>query len=231
MKKSYMDALEKCLLFRDIPSEQLYMMLECIKPKIESYKRNEYITLMEDDFTGVGIVLEGEVLLAKENAAGNRVIIDVVEPGEIFGEMIAFAQKKVWPVTAIAQSPCTVMFMPPDKILGECPKMCVSHRQLIMNMLSVVSEKAINLNRKVEYLAMKSLRAKLSRFLLEQYKKAGKTMFVMPLNRSELSDFLNVSRPSLSREMCRMRDEGIIDFYRSSVQILDEEALKKALDS
>ena len=100
-----------------------------------------------------------------------------------------------------------------------------------MNMLSVVSEKAINLNRKVEYLAMKSLRAKLSRFLLEQYKKAGKTMFVMPLNRSELSDFLNVSRPSLSREMCRMRDEGIIDFYRSSVQILDEEALKKALDS
>lgn len=226
-----MDALEKCLLFRDIPSEQLYMMLECIKPKIESYKRNEYITLMEDDFTGVGIVLEGEVLLAKENAAGNRVIIDVVEPGEIFGEMIAFAQKKVWPVTAIAQSPCTVMFMPPDKIVGECPKMCVSHRQLIMNMLSVVSEKAINLNRKVEYLAMKSLRAKLSRFLLEQYKKAGKTMFVMPLNRSELSDFLNVSRPSLSREMCRMRDEGIIDFYRSSVQILDEEALKKALDS
>lgn len=231
MKKSYMDALEKCLLFRDIPSEQLYMMLECIKPKIESYKRNEYITLMGDDFTGVGIVLEGEVLLAKENAAGNRVIIDVVEPGEIFGEMIAFAQKKVWPVTAIAQSPCTVMFMPPDKIVGECPKMCVSHRQLIMNMLSVVSEKAINLNRKVEYLAMKSLRAKLSRFLLEQYKKAGKTMFVMPLNRSELSDFLNVSRPSLSREMCRMRDEGIIDFYRSSVQILDEEALKKALDS
>mgnify|MGYP001238894638 FL=1 len=231
MKKSYMNALEKCLLFRGIPSEQLSTMLECIKPKIESYKKNQYITFMEDKFTGVGIVLEGEVILAKENAAGNRVIIDVVKPGEIFGEMIAFAQKKVWPVTALAQSSCTIMFMPPDKIIGECPKMCESHRQLIMNMLSVVSEKAINLNRKVEYLAMKSLRAKLSRFLLEQYKKTGKPMFVMPLNRNELSDFLNVSRPSLSREMCRMRDEGIIDFYRSSIQILDEEALKEALDS
>jgi len=186
---------------------------------------------MGDEFTGVGIVLEGAVILAKENAAGDRVIIDIVGPGEIFGEMIAFAQEKVWPVTAIAQGECTVMFIPSDKIVGECPSLCISHRHLIMNMLNVISNKAVTLNRKVEYLVMRSLRAKLSHYLLEQYKKTGKPMFVIPLNRNELADFLNVSRPSLSREMCRMRDEGIIDFHRSSVRIENVEALKRALES
>mgnify|MGYP000928876505 CR=1 FL=1 len=230
MKQKHMDALEKCALFKNIDRQQLELMIKCINPRIISYKKNEYITIMGDKFTGVGIVLDGEVMLAKENIEGNRIIIDVVEPAEIFGEMVAFAQEKVWPVTAIAQSQSVVMFVPPDKIVGECPKLCVSHRLLIINLLTVLSNKAINLNRKVEYLAMKSLRAKLSRFLLEQYKKAGKPMFVMPLNRNELSDFLNVSRPSLSREMCRMRDEGIIDFHRSSIRIKDERALIKALE-
>jgi Mn-dependent DtxR family transcriptional regulator len=48
------------------------------------------------------------------------------------------------------------------------------------------------------------------------------------MNRNEMADFLNVARPSLSREMSRMRDEGMIDFHRSSVRIKDLEALKTA---
>ena len=51
---------------------------------------------------------------------------------------------------------------------------------------------------------------------------------MLAMNRNEMADFLNVARPSLSREMCRMRDEGIIDFHRSSVRIMDMEALKAA---
>lgn len=41
------------------------------------------------------------------------------------------------------------------------------------------------------------------------------------------ADFLNVSRPSMSREICQMRDEGIIDFHLSAFRIKDMEALKR----
>jgi DNA-binding transcriptional regulator LsrR (DeoR family) len=47
------------------------------------------------------------------------------------------------------------------------------------------------------------------------------------MNRQQLADFLNVSRPSMSRELSRMRDEGIIDFHLSAVRILDIERLKE----
>lgn len=49
------------------------------------------------------------------------------------------------------------------------------------------------------------------------------------MNRKEFAEFLNVSRPSLSREMSRMRDEGIIDFHMSAVKIIDLDRLKKHL--
>lgn len=51
-------------------------------------------------------------------------------------------------------------------------------------------------------------------------------MFRIQMNREQLAEFLNVSRPSMSRELSRMRDEGIIDFHLSTFKILDIEKLK-----
>ena len=82
------------------------------------------------------------------------------------------------------------------------------------------------LNKKVEYLTIKSMRGKLSTYLVEQYNKEKNVNITLPLNRNELSDFLNVSRPSMSREMSKMRDEGIIDFHLTAVKILDIKELK-----
>ncbi|HHY04413.1 MAG TPA: winged helix-turn-helix domain-containing protein, partial [Thermoanaerobacterales bacterium] len=69
-----------------------------------------------------------------------------------------------------------------------------------------------------------------SMFLLDQYKKTGKTTFVLPMNRNDMADFLNVSRPSMSREMSRMKDEGIIDFHLSTIKIKDIQALRSAAE-
>jgi cAMP-binding proteins - catabolite gene activator and regulatory subunit of cAMP-dependent protein kinases len=94
-------------------------------------------------------------------------------------------------------------------------------------MLKLISDKTLMLNKQVEYLSMKSMRGKISSFLIEQYKKTGYTTFILPMMRNELADFLNVSRPSMSREMGRMRDEGVIDFHKSSIRIKDIAALKQ----
>ncbi len=227
MFKKWIEKLSVCTLFQGISPDELNIMLECLNPKVNRYKKNEFITISGDQFIGVGVILSGEVVVTKEDVAGNRVIIDLLGPGEMFGEMAAFSGKRLWPATVVAQSICTVMFLPTEKIVDGCEKLCNSHRLLVMNMLQIISDKALLLNKKLEYLAIKSIRGKISTFLLEQYKKAGKAMFVIPLKRNELADFLSVTRPSLSREMCKMRDEGIIDFHRASIRIKDVEALKK----
>jgi CRP-like cAMP-binding protein len=97
-------------------------------------------------------------------------------------------------------------------------------------MLLIVSERALTLNRKLEYLTIRSMRTKIATYLLEQRKLTGKNTFVMPLKRNDLADFLNVSRTALSREMGRMRDDGLIDFYRSSVKLTDVERLIKIVE-
>jgi CRP-like cAMP-binding protein len=227
LNDSWQKPLSICPLFQGIEPEQRQVMMDCLNPRFRSYKRTEVITLAGEAFKGVGVVLSGQVAVTKENTAGDRVIMALLDPGEMFGEMAAFAGNGVWPATVVAHDGCTVVFLPPEKIIGNCPRQCSSHRLLILNMLRVVSDKALMLNKKVEYLSMKSLRGKISAFLLEQATKVGQTMFMLPIDRNTLADFLNVSRPSLSREMGRMREEGVIDFHRASVRILDLEKLKQ----
>ncbi|MDD2422260.1 MAG: Crp/Fnr family transcriptional regulator [Heliobacteriaceae bacterium] len=201
-------------------------MLACLRPVVSTYHKQECLFIAGDKLAGIGVVLAGKVMVTKENAAGNRVIMGVFGPGEIFAEIAVFSGKGVSPATVYAQETCTVMFLSPEKITT-CEKMCPCHRQLVINLLHILSEKALLLNRKVEYLAIKSLRAKICTFLLEQHKKSGRAIFTLPLKRDQLAEFLNVSRPSLSRELGRMRDEGLIDFHRSAVKIKNIATLKR----
>lgn len=229
MYTKWINSLSKVKLFKNIEKDELITILTCLAPSVSSYKKKEYITIANDEFTGIGIVVEGKVIVTKENAAGDRIIMAKLEDGDLFGEMIAFSNHDKWPATVIAETDCTVIFLPPDKIIGNCPKMCRGHKFLIQNMLTLVSQKALGLNRKMEYLTIKSIRGKISTYLLEQYNKHGEQTFMVPLKRNELAEFLNVSRPSLSREMIKMKDEGIIDFYRSSFKIINLESLKTSI--
>ena len=226
MYKKWIDILLTCPLFQGIEHEELNSMLICLKPKVEKYKKNEFIKIAGDKYEGLGIMLSGSAAITKENSIGDRVIITIVSSGDMFGEMAAFSGQSQWPATVIAQEVCQVMFLSSDIILGECSKLCKSHRLLIMNMLKVVSNKALLLSKKLDYLSIKSIRGRISSLLMDHYDKIGTSSFMMSLNRNELADFLNVSRPALSREMCKLRDEGILDFYKSSVVIKNIEALK-----
>jgi CRP-like cAMP-binding protein len=217
-------------LFQGISASNLEIMLDCLKPKIYHYDKNCYISVEGESYTGVGILLAGEASIIKESASGSRIIMTVISAGDLFGEMIAFSMKQHWPASVFAQTACSVMILSPEKIIGDCTNACANYKQLIKNMLVILSTKALILNQRVEYLSIKSMREKISVYLLEQYKINRKSTFNLPLKRNELADFLNVSRTALSRELGRMRDEGIIEFYRTSVKINNLAMLQKSAE-
>lgn len=229
MYKKWSNILSHTVLFKGIDAGAINIMLNCLSPSIHNFKKNDYITIEEDPFIGLGIVLVGEALVSKENVAGNRIMMHLLSQGDIFGEMIAFSNRKTWPVSVVANDDTTVIFLPPDKMIGNCPNMCISHKDLIYNMLTLVSNRGLILNKRIEYLSIKNVREKISTYLLEQWERTGKDNFKLPINRNELAEFLNVTRPSLSREMSRMRDESIIDFQKSSITLLDIDSLKDVI--
>lgn len=229
MHKEIDPAIRKSPLFAGISDQELLYLMNCLRPKTYTYKRNDYIAVEGSSFDSIGILLYGEATVSKENASGNRVIISTLKPGSMFGEMFVFSGQTLWLSTIQAQKNSAVIFLQRDKIIGECGNVCPWHKKLIWNLLKIISDRAIMLNKKVEYLTIKSIKGKIAAFLFEQYSTFGSSTFVIPMKRKEMAEFLNVSRPSLSREMSRMRDEGIIDYHMSAFKILDPDRLKKYL--
>ncbi len=226
MFRDYIDIIKNNSLFSGIDEEDIITLLNCLKPSIYKYNKNDYIIMAGDEFVSIGIVVNGEVTIIKENAIGDRVVISIMKSGNIFGEMAAFSSSSKWPASVQAKERCEVLFLEKGKIIGECQKTCSWHRKLVQNMLRILSERALMLNKKIEYLSIKSIRGKISMFILEQHKKTNKLIFTIEMNRNDLADYLNVSRPSMSREMCKMRDEGVIEFHLSTIKIKDLDALK-----
>ncbi|MDP4177152.1 MAG: Crp/Fnr family transcriptional regulator [Bacillota bacterium] len=232
MIKEYLDIIKKLPLFYGINEEEILCMLQCLTPKIQSFNKNECIVNSGESIYRFGIILEGEATILKENSEGDRVIISVVKKGDLFGEMLVFSSRKMWPVSVRVQKFCKVLFLTNSDLIARCEKMCPWHTTMLQNFIKLISDKALVLNKKVEYLSIKSIRGKLASYLLDQYQyqNTKNNIIILPLKRNDLAEFLNVSRPSLSRELCEMRDEGIIDFHLSTFKIKDIEALRSYCD-
>jgi len=230
MYKQYHDTLIKSPLFRGIEPANIGHLLTCLEPTIRSYGRFDVVAAEGMRLNGIGIVLEGSLSISKSSLTGNRILMGTVGPGELFGENAAFAVEKVWPANVESQENSRVMFIKPGNIVSQCANSCTWHGRLQENMLSILSAKALRLTKKIEYLAIKGLRAKICTYLYDLYLKSGSRDVVLPMKKYELAEFFNTARPSLSREMINLRDEGLIDFSGSRVSLLKIGMIENIID-
>lgn len=221
--------LTKCPLFSYIKEDEYMGLLTCIRSYTKNYQSGEYVFFTGDEVNFVGIVISGSLELIKENPAGLKHILDFLGPSNIFAEGIVCTKKRISPVTVRAKEDCKILFIPYEKIIKTCGNSCSFHIQIIKNMMMILGEKNSSLNQKIELLMLKGMREKLAAYLMNEHKKAGSLTFQIIPNRNELAEYLNVSRPSMCRELGRMKDDGILDFYQNSFKILSLEHLAQCL--
>ena len=80
------------------------------------------------------------------------------------------------------------------------------------------------MNRKLRILGSGSLRERIVRFLVECQDSEG--LINMILSREEMEDYLNITRPSLSRELGKMQEEGILELDRRQILVKDQERME-----
>ena len=221
--------LQQSSLFEKIEKESIGHLLNCLGIQVKSYEEQHIIIELESCVNEISVVIEGEVEIVKENRLGDRMIVGILGEGQIFGEGIVCTKKRLSPVTVRTKTKAKIAVVPYEKIIMTCGERCSFHKQLIQNMLYVLGEKNYHLNQKIDYLILKGMREKLALYLLEQSYREGKSSFSIGLNRNDLAEYLNVSRSSMSRELSRMKEEGLIDYYKNSFKIIDEARLKAYL--
>lgn len=207
-------------LFDGLQNEEISGLLSCMGARTKSIEKDYPVAMEGDPANLVGIVTSGKLQIYKDDIEGSLTIISEIIPGGMFGEVFACAGVEKMPVSIYAAEKTTVMLIDFKKLLTTCSNSCPFHSRVIQNLLQIVSQKALSLNRRIEIISKRSIRDKLLCYLIMEYYRTKKTHFEIPFNRQQLADFLCVERSALSAEMSRMKKEKIIDYKKNEFWLL-----------
>lgn len=219
------EKLIKCTLFNRLDMDEAERIVKVTNYGVKQYKKGSIIAQEGDTCTALGIILDGLVEVQKVYASGKTVTLTQFKEGNIFGEAIMFSKESRYPSTIMAAADTTIMSVGRADII----KLCSTNPQILERFIGILSDRILMLNRKVRELSYETLRHKICSILVEQYGKQKSLKVRMPFSRKSMAEFLGVQRPSLSREFINMRDEGLIDFDRDTVEIKNLELLEEYL--
>lgn len=217
------DNLKRCILFRDIKYEDLSNFLNMSNYIIKKYPKGNMVVLEGSKCEELGILLEGSLEVQTLYPSGKLLTLAQLKPVEIFGEAILFSKVNKFPVTIGAIKDSKIMFIKKEDLIS-CLTNC---HKFMENFLELLSNKLLILNKKVKMLSLESIRKKIENFLMEEYKKQGSNIIKVSLSRKEIAEHMGIQRPSLSRELIKMRKEGIIEFDKKVIIIKDMGVLSK----
>ena len=205
-------------LFEKVQNNEVLELLKCIGIKTKVFKKNAFILKAGSKIDYLAVILGGNAVMRKTDSFGKQTVIEQLKMNDIFGHNIVCCGLDKSPVDVIAENECEVLFLPFEKVVTPCQKLCPYHLQLIKNVMKMISKRNSLLNDKIDIIGQKTTRDKIMA-LLETYHN-GQKVFSIPYSREEMAKFLCVDRSAMSRELCRMRDEGILKFSKNHFEIL-----------
>ena len=218
--KKYIQTLKKSRLFWGVDEEDMTSMLHCLQARLETYKKGEYVFRQGQNIDQITILVEGKLLVQRDDFWGNRSIVNVISVGEMFGEAYIAPDSGTILNDVIAEEDSAVIFFDVQRILTTCQSACRFHSIVIKNLFFAISEKNRKLVQKIGHMSKRSIRTKLISYLSDEAKRQNSSSFTIPFNRQQLADFLSVDRSAMSNELCKMRDEGLLTFDRNKFRLL-----------
>lgn len=213
--KEYFDTLKKTKLFHGLTDNEIQSMLLCLSAKLYTFNKGEYVLRQGETLQNISVLVKGKLHIQKDDYWGNRSILGNINTGEMFGE--AYAAPESGPILndVIAVEDSVVIFFDVEKIITGCSAGCSFHKAVIQNLFFAISEKNRKLVQKLRLMSKRSTREKLISYLSEEAKKHNSSDFNIPFNRQQLADYLSVDRSAMSKELCKMRDEGMLEFRKN----------------
>ena len=218
-------ALTNSTLFSGMPENDVKDLLKETPHQIMRYGKEEAVFHMMDSADKIGILLKGRVEAQKSFPNGSQVNVSVRGPGELIGHAAAFSSSHRFPCDIIALDSVTVMMLKKEHLLTLLQK----DARILENLITEISSTTYMLQQRLELLSYKGIAQKAAFWLLMEARRTSAREVRIPDSVSKWAMLMNVSRPSLHRELKRLADQGIITYSPPIIEIRNRTALQDVL--
>ena len=214
-----LDVISKTALFRGCSLSEVEQMLDCLKYTIRAYQKDETIYSRGSVVTEIGAVLSGHVQIESDDFWGSRSVLNVIGQGGIFAEAYACVPNEPLMVNVVASDSCEILFLNMAKAFGADENICRFHGKLIQNLIVVCAKKNLELSHRIFHTSSKTIRGRLMSYFSRQVSLQGSDKITIPFDRQQLADYLGVDRSALSKELGKMKKDGLLDYRKNQFEI------------
>jgi CRP-like cAMP-binding protein len=217
--------LKKSALFLALSVDVWQTALEQTPHRIQHYNKGEIIFHLMEPADKIGIVLSGKVEVQKSFPNGSQVNVSTRSPGELIGAAAVFSRHRRYPCDIVSLEPSAILVFHREQLL----KLLQTDVRILENFTTEIASATYMLQQRLELLSYHGIGQKAAFWLLTQLRQTGKTCVQIPGSVSKWAMLMNVSRPSLHRELKKLEGDGIITYAPPAIEILNAEALQDVL--
>lgn len=216
------EIIKKCTLFSHFDEKALNNLLKTKNTNIRNYNSGDIVFIEEEPCEHLSVILSGKIDIQKLDIEGNILTVSTLDIGNVFGENLLFGDRNMYPMSVVCKISSKVIHISKAAIYS----LCETDHVFLKQLLRILSNKALVLSSKLKEVSMKSLRKMICNFLMIKYNKTGNLSINFNMSKKEWAEKLGVQRPSLSRELIKMKEDGLIDYDRTKIVILDIDGIK-----
>jgi len=230
--KDTVSLLRRCSLFKGSTSEQIESLLGKTGCRVGSFEENEVIFSPLHSADKIGIILSGTVDVQKSFPTGKILLVQRKGATELIGESSIFSKLSYYPDTVIASKPSEILFISKGDLLT----LFSQDRDFMSNFLESTSNYTLILTHKIGILSLTSIQAKIAGFLIHyrNHRSDGAdecASITIPFSKKDWAEYMNVSRTSLSRELRKLEEEGVLSFEKRTIKVMNWPRLEEILSN
>ncbi len=213
----FISVLENTELFKDISMSTINHLFVQDSFNIKTYKKNSVIYFQNEKCVTFDIVLKGIVSVQSTDEKGNYISISDFTIGSELGGNLLFSHKNFYPMMVLAKTEVTLIHLKKDLVLS----LCQSNTTFLSKFLHSISDKTLILTDKIKTLSLKSIRQCIIDFLMYESYVQKSNIIKLEVTKKDLAEKFGVQRSSLSRELNKMRKDGLIEYDAFSITIVN----------
>lgn len=222
--KKYLEQMKKIDLIKSISLQDIELYLAEGSWKVSQYEKNNIVHFVGEACSKLEIIIFGEVVIERIDESGNLMTITEFFSGDILGGNLMFSKKPYYPMTVTAKKSTLILEIDKEHLF----QLFSTNHEFLKNYLEYVADNTVILGNRIKHYVNRTIRESVISYLNYEHKKQNTNIIKINMTKKALAERIGVQRTSLSRELAKMRDDGLIKFDSKFIEIIDTSLLNQS---
>jgi CRP-like cAMP-binding protein len=208
--------IKSTALIKSLSDKDILTNLKSGKFRVTAYKKNSVVHFDGETCSKLEIILSGKVAVDRIDKSGNLLTISEFYKGDVLGGNLLFSKNPYYPMTISTQLPTDILEIDREVLF----ELLCNNPIFLRTYLEFISDRAFILGDKIKHYLNKTIRESIMNYLDYESKKQNSNHIKLNLTKKALAEKIGVQRTSLSRELAKLRKDGLIQFDSDTITLL-----------